>query len=83
MSTRADWLFNPDGANNGAGVDGLVPVRGFVKKGRTPEEVAVMEKAAHHGADAVFFEASRDGKPPVAQAFIYRSDGAANDPAFT
>ena len=82
MSTCADWLFNPDGANNGAGVDGLVPVRGFVKTGRTPEEVAVMEKAEHHGADAVFFEASRDGKPPVAQAFIYRSDGAANDPAF-
>jgi hypothetical protein len=63
-------------------VDGLVAVDGYNNAGRLPEEVATMEKAAHYGADAVFFEASRDGKPPVAQAFIYRSDGPAKDPDF-
>ncbi len=41
-----------------------------------------MEKAKHYKADAVFFEASRDGKPPVAQAFIYRSDGSVRDEDF-
>jgi len=41
-----------------------------------------MEKAEHYGADAVFFEAPRDDKPPVAQAFIYRSHGPARDPDF-
>lgn len=41
-----------------------------------------MEKAAHYRADAVFFEASEDGKPRVPQAFIYRSDGPAIDESF-
>jgi len=41
-----------------------------------------MEKAQHYHADAVFFEAPRDGKPRVAQAFIYRSNGPATDDAF-
>ena len=63
-------------------MDGLVPVEGYVKAGSPPEEVAVMEKAEHYEADAVFFEAPRDGKARVAQAFIYRSDGPARDPEF-
>ncbi|MCB1100426.1 MAG: N-6 DNA methylase [Verrucomicrobiae bacterium] len=41
-----------------------------------------MEKAQHYGAQAVFFEAPQDGKPPIAQAFIYRSDGPPQDPDF-
>ncbi len=81
MSNPGQWLLNLGGAD-GAAVDGLVPVQGFVKADHTPEEVAVLEKAADYGAQAVFFEAPRDGKPPVAQAFIYRSDGPAIDPEF-
>ena len=74
--------MNLGGAGSGAIVDGLVPVQGYVKAGRPPEEVAILEKAQHYGADAVFFEASRDGKAPVAQAFIYRSNGPAKEPNF-
>lgn len=44
--------------------------------------VQVMEKADRYGADAVFFEASQEGKPPVAQAFIYWTDGPVSDPDF-
>jgi hypothetical protein len=69
-------------SSSGAVVDGLVSVRHYIKTNRPPEEVAVMEKALHYNADAVFFEAPRDGKAPVAQAFVYRSDGPARDPAF-
>lgn len=77
----AQWLTSFRSAR--VVVDGLVPVLDYIATGQPPDEVAVMEKAAHYGADAVFFEASRDGKPQVAQAFIYdRSDGPAKDPDF-
>lgn len=52
-------------------IDGLVPVSGYRPTKRPPEEVVVMEKARDYGASAVFFEAGRNGNPPVAQAFIY------------
>ena len=42
----------------------------------------MMEKAEAYGAQAVFFEAEKDGKPAVAQAFIYRSDGPAKSDEF-
>lgn len=35
-----------------------------------------MEKAQGYGATAVFFEAGRNGKPPVAQAFVFVADGS-------
>ena len=60
----------------------LVPVAGYNRSGRPPEEVAVVEKAKAFGAHAVFFEASREGRPPTAQAFVFVSDGPADDPAF-
>ncbi|MBS1787199.1 MAG: N-6 DNA methylase [Acidobacteria bacterium] len=41
-----------------------------------------MEKARYYKADAVFFEAPRQGRPAVAQAFVYVSDGLADDPDF-
>lgn len=79
MTNPAQWLT--DSASSQA-VDGVVPVRGFNPQDRSPEEVVIMEKAAHYKADAVFFEAAQKGKPPVAQAFIYWTDGPENDPAF-
>jgi len=75
MSNTADWLFNFDRAGHSTGSGGIVPVKGYVNEGKHPEEVVIMEKAAAYGAHAVFFEAAKDGKPAIAQAFIYRSDG--------
>ncbi len=80
MSNPEQWLINF--YRGGTVVDGLVAVQGYDNSGQPPEEVAVMEKAVHYGADAVFFEASRDNKPRIAQAFVYRSNGLAIDPDF-
>ena len=82
MSDPGKWLTDFGVADSRADVDGLVPVQGYDNIGRPAEEVAIMEKAAHYRADAVFFQAPRDGKAPVAQAFLYRSDGPARDPNF-
>lgn len=82
MSDPGAWLAEFSVPDNHAIVDGLVPVQGYDKIDRPAEEVAIMEKAAYYEADAVFFEASRDDKAPVAQAFLYRSDGPVQDPDF-
>jgi hypothetical protein len=82
MSVHANWLVNLDASATTSDVDGLVPVNGYQPDGRAPEEVALMEKAAAYRAQAVFFEAGRNGAPPVAQAFIFVSDGPADDPQF-
>ena len=66
----------------GAAVDGLIPVAGYGRDGRPPEEVAMMEKAEAYGAHSVFFEAGRNGRPSVAQAFVFVSDGPADDTEF-
>jgi len=42
----------------------------------------MMEKAEDYGADAVFFEEGRHGPAPIAQAFIFTSNGPADDPDF-
>jgi hypothetical protein len=41
-----------------------------------------MEKAETYGAHSVFFDASRNGRPPVAQAFVFVSDGSADNTKF-
>jgi hypothetical protein len=82
MTTSAQWLIDIDTASPAKPVDGLVPIAGYDRAGRLPEEVAVVEKAKAFGAHAVFFEASREGRAPSAQAFIFVSGGPADDPAF-
>ncbi len=82
MNDRAKWLLNLNRAARGSTEDGLVPVEGYLRDGRPPDEVAVMEKAEGYGAHAVFFEAGRNGRSPVAQAFVFISDGPADDPQF-
>jgi hypothetical protein len=82
MNDRARWLVNLDGSATGLNVDGLVAVNGYERVGRPPEEVAMMEKAAAYQAQAVFFEAGRNGGPGVPQAFVFVSDGPADDPQF-
>ncbi len=63
-------------------LDGLVSVKGYLKNGRPPEEVMIMEKAENYGVNAVLFEASREGKPPIAQAFVFVSNEPADSPEF-
>jgi hypothetical protein len=82
MSDRAKWLLDLDGGARASSVDGLVPVGGYNRDGRPPEEVAMMEKAEAYGAYAVFFEAGRNSRPSVAQALVFVSDGPADDPMF-
>ena len=82
MSDPTQWLIDLGTASVGAAVDGLVFVAGYGRDGRPPEEVAVIEKAEAYGAHSVFFEAGRNGRPPVAQAFVFVSDGSAHDTEF-
>jgi hypothetical protein len=82
MSNLQQWWNHLDGADNSLPIDGLVQVRGYNNHGRPPEEVVMMEKALDYGATAVFFEAARNEKPPVAQAFIYIADSLKDDPTF-
>jgi len=82
MSDPEKWLIDFGIHGSRVVLDGLVPVRGYINTNQPAEEVAIMEKAKHYGADAVFFEAPRYGKAPVAQAFLYRSDGPALDRDF-
>lgn len=82
MSDRGQWLINLGEAENASPVDGLVPVVGYRRDGRPPDEAAMMEKAAAYGAHSVFFEVGRNGHPPVAQAFVFVSGQLAEDQDF-
>lgn len=74
-----EWI---ERLENGDPVDGLMRVAGYRAAGRPPDEVVMMEKAFAYGADAVFFEAAAEGQAGTAQAFVFVSDGPANDPEF-
>lgn len=78
----AKWLADLDQGRVDETVDGLLSVADYERTGRPPEEVAVMEKAATFGAHAVFFEAARNNRAPVPQAFVFVSDGPSDDPQF-
>lgn len=82
MNDRAQWLIDLKSTSVDTTVDGLVPVAGYKYDGHSPEEVIMMEKAQAYGAHSVFFEAGRNGRPPVAQAFVFVSDGPADDSKF-
>jgi hypothetical protein len=82
MDDRAKWLIEIEESGKSPNVDGLLSVTDYDRNGRPPEEVAVMEKAKAYGAHAVFFEASRNDRAPVAQAFVFVSNGPADDPNF-
>lgn len=84
MLTRGtqQWWDHLGVAANGVSVEGLVLVGNYQRDGRPPEEVVMVEKAREYGAQAIFFEASRNGKRPVAQAFVFVADSPENDPEF-
>ncbi|MBN9890168.1 MULTISPECIES: HsdM family class I SAM-dependent methyltransferase [Rhodobacterales] len=67
----AEWLFAIGEGGDLPSVDGLVAIADYARNGRPPEEVALVEKAAAYGARAVFFEAARHGRAPVAQALVF------------
>ena len=70
----ASWMIGLSGEDIKSSVDGLVLVNGFRKLDLPPEQYSMMEKAESYEAHSVFFEASRNNRSPVAQAFIYVSD---------
>ena len=82
MSARSQWLFDLTATAEARMVDGLVSVYGYQDAVLTPEQTVVVEKAQTYGAQYVFFEAGRNGRPPVAQAFVFVSDGSTNNDAF-
>lgn len=79
-AVRGAWLTHLGDVD--AATDGLVRVQGYSADGRPPEEVLMMERAAAYGAYAVFFEVGPSGRAGVAQAFVFLSDGPADDPEF-
>lgn len=81
-SETADWLFSIGASADLPAVDGLVAVDSYVAAGRPPEEVALMERARAYGARAVFFEAARHGRAPVAQALIFDKRDEPDDTRF-
>jgi hypothetical protein len=82
MSTNTQWLLDPDAAARARVDDGLVLVEGYADANLAPEQRAIMEKAEAYGAHSVFFEASRNDRPPVAQAFVFVSVGLGDDEEF-
>lgn len=74
VDNPANWLINISNADTDSSVDGLVLVNSYREKNLLPEQYVMMEKAEHYQAHSVFFEAGRNGRPPVAQAFVYISD---------
>nr|VFJ67367.1 MAG: N-6 DNA Methylase [Candidatus Kentron sp. DK] len=86
MNNPGQWLIDLGHADSAA-PEGLVSVEGYFTDGRPPdgappEEVAIMEKAQYYGASAVFFEAGKNGGPPLAQVFIFVSDGSEPEKKF-
>ena len=77
----AEWLFSI-GRGDVPAVEGLVPVASFDREGQNPDVVAMIERAASYGARAVFFEAQRQGRAPVAQAFVFDTKDHPDDETF-
>lgn len=68
-------------SDNGS-VEGLVHLASYQAENRPPDEVVLMEKAREYGAQAVFFEGSRNGQRPIPQAFVFVADGPQQDLEF-
>lgn len=81
-SVDTDWLQVDNDHQHSGQIDGLVAVRDFAPDGWAPEQVAIMERAEAYGAKAVFFEAPRNGKASVAQAFIFDELDGFDDDSF-
>lgn len=80
--SRTAWFTEFDRDDSEYTVDGLVRVDNYDPFGRPPEEVATMERARIYDAHSVFFEAARNGRPPIAQAFVFVSTDNTTDSQF-
>lgn len=81
-SGHQQWWDHLGDAARGGAADGLVLVESYQRDCLQPEEVVMMEKAHEYGAHAVFFEACRNGKRSVAQAFVFVATGTENNQEF-
>ena len=80
--SQGEWLSEFDRDGSPPTIDGLFRVSAYDPIGRPPEEAATMEIASAYGAHSVFFEAGRDGRAEIAQAFIYVSNDGTDDEEF-
>ncbi len=80
--TQTGWFTEFDRDDAACVIDGLVRVENYDPLGRPPEEVATIEKALTYNAHSVFFEAGRNGRAPIPQAFVYVSKDGADDDKF-
>lgn len=69
-----NWLIELSNEDTKSSIDGLILVNGFRALQLPPEQYEIMEKAESYGAHSVFFEAGRNNRAQVAQAFIYLSN---------
>lgn len=76
------WFVDLEQSDRARQIDGLVLVEDYDRAARPPEEVATMEKARSYGAHSVFFEAGRNGRAPVPQAFVFVSKDGTDDEEF-
>lgn len=74
VESPTSWLIEISNEDTKSSIDGLILVNGFRALELPPEQYEMMEKAESYGAHSVFFEASRNNRSQVAQAFIYVSD---------
>ena len=80
--SQAAWFSEFDRDDAACAIDGLVRVESYDPLGRPPEEVATMERALSYDAHSVFFEAGRNGRAPIPQAFVYVSKDGVDDAKF-
>ena len=80
--SQAAWFTEFDRDDAAFAIEGLVPVENYDPCDRPPEEVATMEKARIYEAHSVFFEAGRNRRAPIPQAFVYVSNEGATDAQF-
>jgi len=76
------WFVELNQPERTTHIDGLILVDGYAPAGRPPEEVATIEKAQLYGAHSVFFEAGRNGRASVPQAFVFVSRDGNDDQEF-
>lgn len=78
-----NWLRSLSVSRRDRTIDGLVYVDEFDAAALRPEQVSVIEKARTFGAQGVFFEASRNGYPPIPQALVFLDEGPGDDKEFS
>lgn len=82
MNARQQWWTHLDDTTVASNISGLIRVSDYSHGGKSPDEVAIIEKAREYGASSVFFEAGRNGRASVAQAFVFVAHSQEQNAAF-